>query len=77
MSRPYVCVSCCREMRCEENGVIALELIEDGTPYRIFFSDKWKCPVCDHEVLLGHGDPIYSGDKEFGKYNQQVEVTFS
>ena len=75
--RPYVCVPCGREMKCEKNGVVALEKTsEKGEPYKIFLYDKWKCPGCDHEVLVGHGDPIYTYDKDFERFNKEVEITF-
>lgn len=30
-------------------------LPEAWTPYKLWMSDKWKCPDCGHEILTGFG----------------------
>ena len=60
MPKP-ICVMCQREYKCEKNGVRALEHFseEDEAIYKIWSSDKWKCPSCGHEILYGFGlEPI-------------------
>jgi hypothetical protein len=47
-----ICCRCAVELRCDKNGVPAVELAEFG-PYRIFGSDRWKCPICEYTVLAG------------------------
>lgn len=31
---------------------------EAWSPYKLWTSDKWKCPDCGHEILSGFGGPI-------------------
>lgn len=62
-SNSPICLTCCREMRPKRNGVYFIEVYDDGvspelTPYRIWNSDHWRCPVCEAAVLSGHGRPI-------------------
>jgi len=47
-----VCVRCSRDMRPEKNGVVMLEMASFG-PYKLWESDKWKCPSCGFEILIG------------------------
>lgn len=49
-----VCVPCGVSYRPERNGQDALEIVA-GQPYRLWESDKWKCPSCGHEILTGFG----------------------
>ena len=51
----YVCVACNRFMRIEKNGVTVEELMDDGSPYKLWDADKYKCPSCGHEVISGFG----------------------
>ncbi len=54
MPHKPVCVSCQREMRPEQNGVGCLDMADFG-PYKLWDSDKWKCPSCGYEILSGFG----------------------
>ena len=75
--RPYVCVPCGREMKILKTGVVAIELVsEDGKPYKAYSFDKFRCPNCGHEVLLGHGDPVGNYRDDFKKWEQEAEVRF-
>lgn len=51
MHRP-VCVPCCTEMKPERNGTPYIEYADFG-PYQIWETDKYKCPGCGHETLVG------------------------
>lgn len=46
-----ICVPCQREYRCEKNGVTVEETMNGGEPYRLWQTDKWKCPGCSHEII--------------------------
>ena len=50
-----VCVSCKREMVPDKNGVPAVEMASFG-PYKLWQSDRWKCPKCGFKVLSGFSD---------------------
>lgn len=68
MPKP-VCVPCGGFYRPEKNGIIWQENKPDGAdtetlparerqgwnPYKIWIADKWKCPGCGHEIIVGHG----------------------
>lgn len=54
MNHRPVCVKCNRELRPETNGVGCLDMTGLG-PYAVWDSDKWKCPVCGYEILVGFG----------------------
>jgi len=47
-----VCVKCSVNMRCEKNGVEVLDIASFG-PYKIWAADKYKCPKCGNEVVVG------------------------
>ena len=50
-----VCVKCQTEMKPETNGVGVLDIADFG-PYKIWDADKWKCPKCGIEVIIGFGE---------------------
>jgi hypothetical protein len=56
-----VCVKCQVELRPELNGFKVVEMMSDDRPYKIWDSDKWKCPECGFEVVSGFG---YNAEKE-------------
>jgi len=41
-------------MKPEENGIGVLDITDFG-PYKLWTADKWKCPLCLHEVIVGFG----------------------
>lgn len=52
MNHRPVCVKCGVEMRPETNGVGLLDMADFG-PCRIWDADKYKCPTCSHEIVVG------------------------
>jgi len=54
MNHEPVCVKCQVEMKPEKNGVGVLDITAFG-PYKIWVADKWKCPKCGYEVIVGFG----------------------
>lgn len=63
-----VCVACKVEMRPAKNDYCVEEMADESTPYRLWFADKWACPSCNVEVVMGfakepwaeHFDPEYA-----------------
>lgn len=62
-----VCVKCQVELRPEKTGVTLVDMFQKPPkPYSIWSADKWKCPICGYEVVIGFGaSPLYvhSDDK--------------
>lgn len=59
-----VCGECHHELRPETNGVGVLDMNDNGA-YELWDADKWKCPICDMEVVGGFGsDPISAHYKD-------------
>ena len=54
MNHSPVCVKCQVEMRPETNGVGVLDMASFG-PYKIWDADKWQCPGCKYEIVVGFG----------------------
>ena len=42
-------------MRVKKNGVTVEELLEDGSPYKLWDADLWECVGCGVEVVSGFG----------------------
>jgi hypothetical protein len=58
MPRP-VCVPCRTFYRCKENGYTWTETIYEAgghVPYKLWMSDLWQCPKCEHLMVTGHGN---------------------
>lgn len=46
---------CGRFMRVKQNSVTVEELLEDGSPYKLWDADLWVCDECECEVVAGFG----------------------
>jgi len=54
-----VCASCKVLYIPKTNGVYVEELLEDGSPYKVWLADLLICPICKVEVIAGFGqNPI-------------------
>lgn len=66
-----ICVPCERFYRPKENGFPFLEGMqrENGAPpgkehdllwqdYKLWVGDKWRCPGCGHEIVVGALHPV-------------------
>ncbi len=51
MPRP-VCVKCQKEMSCQKNDFIV------SNESVLYNGDKYKCPTCEYEVVVGFGSRI-------------------
>ena len=48
----YLC-GCGRFMQVKKNSVIVEELLEDGSPYKLWDADLWECEECGVEIIAG------------------------
>lgn len=59
-------------MRVKQNSVTVEEVMEDGSPYKLWDADLWECPECGVEVVSGfaraplaeHYQPTYAAERE-------------
>jgi len=50
----YLC-GCGRFMVVVKNGVTVEELLEDGSPYKLWDADLVECPECGTRIVSGFG----------------------
>ena len=55
MNHRPVCKKCEVEYQCSQNGVIVVDYNDNG-PHVIHSADEFKCPSCQHVVIVGFGD---------------------
>ena len=67
-----VCVKCHIDMRPEKNGVYFVEDDGQGSPYKLWAADKWKCPECASEVLIGFGKAAFA-HRDDSNFNEVLE----
>jgi hypothetical protein len=60
-------------MRPEKNGMVVQQNAVYG-PYRIWHCDKWKCPKCGVEILVGFGDQPVADHNSDSFKNEQKKV---
>ena len=68
-----VCVQCAVEFRCDKNGVPYVEM-SDGHPYKVWDSDRWRCPSCGTTILSGFGMRPYLERHEDGFQERYTKV---
>ena len=70
-----ICVPCGREMHPEQNGC-EVQINAVFGPYEIWSGDKWKCPTCGTEIVVGFGfKPMASHfESGFDAYRKNVNV---
>ena len=79
-----LCVKCRRSLYPVKNGVLYVEVFDDGdvrdAPYAAYHCDKWGCHYCDTVILRGFAkEPCYGHWKEgFQKFldNYQGEIIY-
>ncbi len=59
MSHRPVCVKCQVELRVEQNGFGVLDFADFGE-YQLWSADKYKCPKCSIEIVIGFGNNYIS-----------------
>jgi DNA-directed RNA polymerase subunit RPC12/RpoP len=75
-----VCLDCNRLYRPHKNGEYWIETkradeppYADGPPYKVWHSDRLKCPACGHEILTGHGrNPAF--EQSDAQFADEVKV---
>lgn len=71
-----VLCSCGVFMRVKQNGVIVEELLEDGSPYKLWSADLYECPNCAANIITGFANnPLaFNWQKEYAQLKQQAET---
>ena len=54
-----VLCGCGRFMRVKQNSVTVEELLEDGSPYKLWDADLYECVECGVEVITGFGKSAF------------------
>ena len=52
-----ICVPCKQAMRCEKNSFLVKDAKSEGITGSVWSGDKFKCPDCGTEVVVGFGKP--------------------
>lgn len=62
-----ICVACGLSMRCHRNGqpVIVTSDKEKEQPYKLYFTDVYKCPDCGIKIVTGFSKPIERHEDRF------------
>ena len=58
MSRP-ICVKCRVEYSCDKNEVLVNDPAVGEFPATYWYADRWICPGCNHQVIVGRGKSIF------------------
>jgi len=53
-----VCVKCRLEMRCLKNSFLIRDPEVGSFPSTYWLGDKWGCPQCGAEIVVGRGAAI-------------------
>ena len=67
------------EMHPEKNGFIVCECsVKPIGPYKVYDTDKWKCPMCGKEVVVGFGENAIAVHHEphFKKVLESVDLYY-
>jgi len=64
-----ICAKCAVEMEIEKNDFsvkdVAMNTIWRNFPATVWFGDKYKCPKCDWEVVIGFGSGMEDTDDTY------------
>jgi hypothetical protein len=73
MPKP-ICVKCKVEFKIEKTGVNIVEMFQNNKEiYKIWSADKWKCPLCDIEIVYGFGVmPLIQNGEDTKAYLQEL-----
>ena len=63
MSRP-ICVKCRVEYSCDKNEVLISDPAVEGFSATYWYADRWKCPGCDHQVIVGRGKRMLGKEED-------------
>jgi len=70
-----VCVKDGREMRPVDNDAVCVDTADFG-PCQIWCCDKWRCPECGFEMLVGFGQGPFAEhyQEDFDKILSEVRA---
>lgn len=68
-----ICVKCQVEFKVEENGVNVVEMFQKNKEiYKIWAADKWKCPLCNIEIVYGFSAVPQENGEDTKAYLQEL-----
>lgn len=50
-----ICAKCQCQLKPKTDGVLLIETINGGDPYKLWYADLWACPGCNVEIVAGFG----------------------
>ncbi len=75
MNHTPVCVKCEVELRPEKNGFKVIDMFQHNTKaYKIWDADKWKCPKCGIEVVVGFGNKPLAIQHEGETFQKYLDI---
>jgi len=75
-----ICVSCRVEYRCQQNDFLVNDIEAGVFPRTYWLGDKFQCPVCNSEIVVGFGREISEESlKRFGEidFDPSASLTFA
>ena len=66
MSRP-ICVECRVEYSCKKNEVLINDPAVGGFDATYWYADRWECPGCKHQVIVGRGKALVISADQAGR----------
>jgi hypothetical protein len=70
-----ICVACQIEMRPAKNGFV-VELMASGESYQKWSTDKWACPNCGFEVVVGFARKPLAERFESGYAHHKTDLRY-
>jgi hypothetical protein len=53
-----ICAKCKRTMVCAKNNFLVADPASGDFPSTYWYGDKWDCPGCGAEIVVGFGGPL-------------------
>jgi len=71
------CVTCQTYLATRKNGIVVLETLDDGRPYKVWQADLLECPDCGFQIITGYGQRPMAEHYQagFDSELQRVEYT--
>jgi len=73
-----ICVPCKQEMRCKKNGCVVNDPASGSFPATYWFGNKWRCPKCGHEIIVGlSADGLSADELDTDKIADSLEFAYT
>lgn len=74
----YVCAEDGRELKIVRNAELVEELLDDGSPYKIYYADRWTCPACGTDIMVTAKNAVsHHFQEEYSEWSSDVAVQFN